>query len=221
MNALASRAAVELDAILTEFDAARKRSKHSDISDLEDEPERTVAVMRAAIERWTPAHSTYRKVLDELTHLNHGNASGIIRSLPGILRGLRDDFKGGRLDNFEQIVHADVFSDFLEMATHLLSQGYKDAAAVITGATLEEHIRKLCSAHAVSTSKPDGTPKKLDAMNSELAKAGAYSLLDQKSVTTWADLRNNAAHGNYAAYSKEQVALTVQSVRDFMARYPA
>ncbi len=30
------------------------------------------------------------------------------------------------------------------MAEYLLKEGYKDPAAVITGSTLEEHLRKLC-----------------------------------------------------------------------------
>jgi hypothetical protein len=54
-----------------------------------------------------------------------------------------------------------------------------------------------------------------------LVKAGAYSILDQKSVTAWLDLRNKAAHGRYAEYQKEQVALLIDSVRNFMVRHPA
>jgi hypothetical protein len=40
-------------------------------------------------------------------------------------------------------------------------------------------------------------------------------------VTAWLDLRNKAAHGQYADYTKEQVALTLQGVRDFISRHPA
>ncbi len=58
-------------------------------------------------------------------------------------------------------------------------------------------------------------------MNSELASATVYSKLDQKNVTAWLDLRNKAAHGQYSEYSKEQVALFIQSVRDFITRIPA
>jgi hypothetical protein len=75
-----------------------------------------------------------------------------------------------------------------------------------------------CSILVVQAS---GTPKKADLLNSELAAAGAYSKLDQKSITSWLDLRNKAAHGKYSEYTKEQVVLTLQGVRDFMVRYPA
>lgn len=58
-------------------------------------------------------------------------------------------------------------------------------------------------------------------MNADLAGANVYSKLDQKNVTAWLDLRNKAAHGKYGEYTKEQVALLIQSVRDFITRNPA
>jgi len=65
------------------------------------------------------------------------------------------------------------------------------------------------------------SPKRADALNSELASATVYSKLDQKSVTAWLDPRNKAAHGKYTEYTTEQVALTLQGVRDFTSRNPA
>jgi hypothetical protein len=108
----------------------------------------------------------------------------------------------------------------MEMAEHLLDQGYKDPAAVITGSVLEEHLRKLCDKHGIIVSQ-GGKPKKADALNAELAGANVYSKLDQKNVTAWLDLRNKAAHGKYGEYTKDQVALLIQSVRDFITRNPA
>ena len=37
----------------------------------------------------------------------------------------------------------------------------------------------------------------------------------------WNDTRNKAAHGKYSEYTKDQVALLIQSVRDFITRNPA
>jgi hypothetical protein len=64
-------------------------------------------------------------------------------------------------------------------------------------------------------------PKKADTMNAELTKAMAYTKLDQKNVTAWLGLRNDAAHGNYNAYDKNQVVLLISSIRDFISRNPA
>ena len=84
----------------------------------------------------------------------------------------------------------------------------------------EERLRKLCDKNGIIVSQ-GGKPKKADALNAELAGANVYSKLDQKNVTAWLDLRNKAAHGKYIEYTKDQVALLIQSARDFITRNPA
>ena len=99
------------------------------------------------------------------------------------------------------------------------------AAAVIAGSSLEGHLRQLAKRWGVpverTTPTGDLEPKKADAVNAELVKANAYSRLDQKNVTAWLDLRNKAAHGHYTEYQKEQVALMIDAIRDFITRCPA
>ena len=40
-------------------------------------------------------------------------------------------------------------------------------------------------------------------------------------MTAWLAIRNDAAHGKYKNYTKDQIALLLQGVRDFIARNPA
>ena len=60
------------------------------------------------------------------------------------------------LSNFMSLAQAEVFADFLDMAEHLLGEGYKDAAAVILGAVLEDTLRKLADAYGVPVIGPKG-----------------------------------------------------------------
>jgi len=106
------------------------------------------------------------------------------------------------------------------MADYLLEENYKDPAAVIAGGVLEEHIRKLCQNNNIKILEGN-RPKKTDRLNVELAGANIYTKIDQKSITAWLDLRNKAAHGKYAEYTKGQVVLMVQGIRDFVSRYSA
>jgi hypothetical protein len=106
------------------------------------------------------------------------------------------------------------------MAEYLLSEGYKDPGAIVIGSVLEEHLRQLSVKNGILTSTA-GKPKKADQLNADLARKGAYSKLDQKSITSWLDLRNKAAHGKYGEYTKEQVDLMLQCIQNFMARVPA
>jgi hypothetical protein len=115
------------------------------------------------------------------------------------------------------LIHADLFSDFLEMAEYFQDEGFKDPAAVLAGSVLEEHLRKLCGKHGITVpARP-----KLDTMNADLAKAYAYDKNEQKSVTAWAGIRNDAAHGKFTNYTKDQVKLMILGIRDFIARHKA
>jgi hypothetical protein len=138
-----------------------------------------------------------------------------------ILQVARYEIEHGWLLQIKGLVSAEIFADFLEMAEYLLEEGYKDAAAVMIGSVLEEHLRKLCDKNGIATTVvKDGKPVPLKAemLNHELNKANVYNKLDMKQVTSWLDLRNKAAHGKYSEYSKEQVALMLQGVMDFVRR---
>ena len=139
----------------------------------------------------------------------------------GVAKALLSDIQNDYMESFEALVHGDIFWRFSwKWSDHLLDAGYKDAAAVLVGGTLEVHMKKLCGKYGVETTSR-GKTKKADLLNSELEKAGAYTKLDQKSITAWLGLRNKAAHGNYAEYTKDQVQLFVSNIRDFVTRYPA
>lgn len=214
----------QLDDVLNEFSALLKRSKYDDISDLpEAEVTRFVTRARAAIHRVGGQPSPYVDQCDEV--FKAGGYSGFkARALAGILGSLRADVAAGYLRTQRELLHAELFADFLEMAQHLLNEGYKDAAAVIAGSSLEAHLRQLCDKHGVPcavASAGSTVPKKADRLNADLAGTAAYSKLDQKNVTAWLDLRNKAAHGHYAEYEAAQVNLLISGVRDFIARNPA
>ena len=141
-----------------------------------------------------------------------------------ILAAIRSELKGGWLFDIKGLVAAELFSDFLDQSEHLLEQGYKDAAAVMIGSVLEEHLRQLCIRHEVQVSDiKDGkpVPRKADRLNSELARIAVYSALDSKQVTAWLGLRNDAAHGHYDYFTKEQVHNLLRGVIEFMTRVAA
>jgi hypothetical protein len=139
----------------------------------------------------------------------------------GILKAIKSEIDNGWLTSVKGLVSAEIFSDFLDMAEHLLSENYKDPAAVMIGSVLEEHLRQLCDKNGIATTETKNgkqVPKKADLLNADLAGQSIYNKLDQKSVTAWLDLRNKAAHGKYSEYNQSQVELMLQGVTEFMAR---
>jgi hypothetical protein len=139
----------------------------------------------------------------------------------GILNAVKVEIEQGWLISTKGLISADIFGDFLEMADHLLSEGYKDPAAVLTGSSLEQHLKNMCESQGIDITVEKNRkshPKKADVLNADLTKAGVLSKLDQKSVTFWLGLRNYAAHGDFEKYNEDQVKLMISSVSEFMAR---
>jgi hypothetical protein len=200
----------QIDACLAVYRQLQERSKYDDLSDLPNrEVTGLITTVFETIKRFAPRGSQYRESMDRLIEI-HGVSSGtVLPHVIGVLDSLWAAYAKGFLTSVAELIHADIFSDFLEMAEYLLSEGYKDPAAVIVGSVLEEHLRQLANANGVAIDV-GAEPKKADQLK-----------LDQKSITAWLDLRNKAAHGRYGEYSPEHVRLFLMGVRHFIARVPA
>lgn len=133
----------------------------------------------------------------------------------GVLRAALEDYEQGYLFNLRELIEAEVFSDFLDQAQALISAGYFAPGAVVVGAVLEDGLRRL----AVRANIELPELPKLDRVNAELAKAGLYSKLVQKRITAVADLRNSAAHGDWSAFSADDVKDMYAWVSRFMEEY--
>jgi len=134
-----------------------------------------------------------------------------------ILRRVRDDYAKGYILGVLELAAAEVFTDFLDMAEHLLSNSYHVPAATVAGAVLEDSLRRLYVKH-VGPLEPRATIGKL---NKELADRKHYPVTDQKAVESWAAIRNAAAHPDWDAVKPESVSLMIQGIRGFIARHKA
>ena len=142
-----------------------------------------------------------------------------IKGARGTLKALRGDIEGDWLTSMRGLVSAEIFSDFLDMAEHLLNEGYKDPAAVLLGGVLEERLRQLAILQEIPVSAEKGgatTPRKASSLNQDLGKTQRYNLLQQKTITAWLDLRNKAAHGHFDEYSAEQVQNFKDGLKHFI-----
>ena len=145
----------------------------------------------------------------------HSNHYRHVSDVVGILKGVKSDLESGMLANFKNLARAEVFADFLEMAEHLLGEGYKDAAAVLLGAVLEDSLRKIADSNGITVIGPKGKPMTLDPLNNAVCKHGVYGPLVMKQITSWANLRNDAAHGHFTKYDAVEVKHMLQFVQKF------
>lgn len=208
-----------LASIVKMYEAADR--KYDSISDADAHG--IIARIEGAIQKICSDDSPYRKRMEMILD-DHSVVTYKLDIAIGIVRALKSDLEDGYLESFSELVRGELFEDFIEMADYLLSEGYKDAAAVIAGSALEAHLRQLCVKNGMSLTyaASDGATKHLRAeqMNQNLGKS-VYSLFDQKQITAWFDLRNDAAHGNYSNFTIIQVGRLIEWIRDFIAKNPA
>jgi len=153
----------------------------------------------------------YRDFEDRCKWAQHHQA---IQGL-AILRAAKEGIEGGYLQKVETLVSAEVFSDFLDMAEHLLDNGYKDPAASLIGAVLEDGLRRICSNNNITVKSDDN----ISSLNQKLAQKQVYNPLQQKQTQVWNDIRNNADHGNFDQYKMDDVKDMLGGVRKFLSNH--
>jgi len=131
------------------------------------------------------------------------------------LRAARDDYARGFLRDFAELAAAEVFDDFLEMAQHLSGNGYEHAAASVSGAVLEDALRRL---HAKKIGPWCGDSS-ITKLNDALRKAEAYAQPQWRLIQHWGDLRNAADHGEFDKVDADDVKRMVGGIRDFIAKH--
>jgi len=209
-----------IDKLLADYTDMRSKSKYDDLSDFKKEGalDKFITQSLATISAIAEPNSAYVKQSIDCKHI------GSIPRLVGILQALKSDIEDDYLWKMGELIHADIFTDFLEMARYLIEEGYKDPAAVLVGGVLEEHLRKLCLKNGIQIEiqKSGKTEfKQASLMNDELKGTNVYANLEHKNVIVWLDLRNKAAHGKYLEYNKTQVENMLSGVRDFITRFAA
>jgi hypothetical protein len=133
----------------------------------------------------------------------------------GVLEAAYNDYKDDFLFDVKTFVRAELLDDLLSQAEYLLSEGYHIPAASLAGAILEDTLRKLCDIRDIAYAEKT----KIDTLNNELAKTGLYDKLIQKEITAKADIRNNADHGHFDKFNKDDVEAMIKWVRRFCTDY--
>lgn len=181
----------------------------------------------ACIRRYVDKDSAYWEQAEPFLKAISRPSTGAygLAGLRGILEALRADIDAGALLRARSLILGEVFADLLEQADHLVKNSYRRAAAVLAGATLEEHLRKLAARHAIEISDSSGTPRKAAAINADLyTHARAYAKTDHAQVDAWQKVRNEAAHGQAdfeAMQNDADIARMISGIRDFIVKHPA
>lgn len=180
---------------------------------------RAYTLASACVTRHAPPGSEYVRILARLER-----DPSPLKARMGVLMALHDAVENGHLRDFAERVHADLFADFLGQAQELNRQGYRLAAAVVAGAALEEHLRKLAEKNGIEIRTDNGKPRRAAELNEEIYKADVYGNAERAAVQSHQAIRNAAAHAEPdfdSRFNETDVRRLCEAIADFIAKYPA
>jgi len=133
--------------------------------------------------------------------------------MKGILNAALVDYTQGFMADSKLLVSAEVFADFLVQAEVLLENDYKDAAAVVIRAVLEDGLWRLCNANELMPSPRDGVHQ----LAEKLVRKNVINRLQFEEIEAKKEIGNSAAHGHFEEYTKADVAAFHEFVQRFLA----
>ena len=137
----------------------------------------------------------------------------------GILKGLVEDLEHGFLEKIQDLVATEMFTDFLDTADYLLTSGYKDPAAFLVGTVLENGLKKIAKKNNIPIQGQHGKEDGIGSLNKKLSQQQIYNELKRRSIHTWKEIRDNAAHGKFNEYNKDDVKTMINDVGRFLSEH--
>ena len=135
-----------------------------------------------------------------------------IDTLKEIYSSAKEDFEGGYVFNVDLQVSGEVFGDFIVLAKESLSSNYKDVAAVLAAAALEDSLKRYAKVKGINEVDNQSMSEVINALKSKGLVSGAQkSLLD-----AMPKIRNFAMHARWEKISEPEVNSMIGFVEQFL-----
>ena len=92
-------------------------------------------------------------------------------------------------------------------------------AAFLTGAALEDALRRLCDDNGINYSQRTSISRLQAALYQPSKQIEVISSSENKQMTTWGDTRNKADHGHFSEITYSEVIFMISGVRGFIDKH--
>jgi hypothetical protein len=171
-----------------------------------------------------PKTNVHYEAVSEFPKLR--NEKGYLEYGISLLKAIKEDFKNGMLESLASQWEAANLAEYMTQAEQLLGEGIPDKfdhipAAVLAGAILEKTLRGLCQKcnPPIPTFSDKNEPLRLGYLIDALKKTDIFNELTAKQLRAWADIRNNAAHGDFDKFKRCDVDLMLKGINSFLANH--
>jgi len=131
--------------------------------------------------------------------------------LRGIFNAAKEDYEGGHFFSVQRVVSGELFGDFVVLAKQSLSEGYKDVAAVLACAALEDALKRYALSQDL-----DVQDKSMQEVVAALKTKGLVSGAQKTLLDTMPKIRDYAMHANWDKIKPEDVSGIIGFVERFL-----
>ena len=136
-----------------------------------------------------------------------------IERLKGIFRSAKEDFESGGVFNVDLQVSGEVFGDFIVLAKQSLSSDYKDVAAVLAAAALEDSLKRYAKVKGINEVDNQSMSKVINALKSK----GLVTEEQKFLLNDMLKIRNSAMHAQWGKISKPGINSMIGFVEGFLS----
>ncbi len=139
------------------------------------------------------------------------------QTLEKFIKVVENDFIS--TSSFHRKIQTDVISDILEQAQNMFEESkiHPACPAMLIGAALEEFLRNWVEEQAFSL---ENKKPSIDSYAKILKENDLITKQDIKDITSWAGIRNDAAHGKWEEIDDvKRIKLMFEGVNYFMRKY--
>lgn len=128
-----------------------------------------------------------------------------------ILLAAKEDYEGGYFSKLESSILGGILGDFISLAKASLSEGYKDVAAVLACAALEDALKRIAVANSI-----DVQDKVMQDVIAALKAKGLVGGGQKALLAPMPKLRDYAMHANWDKLKQEDVSGIIGFVEKFL-----
>jgi hypothetical protein len=154
----------------------------------------------------SPHYANFKAVYDHCAGYDYD-----FGELKGVFLGASADYRGGYVFSVEALISGEVLGDFVAMAKVALAEGYKDVAAVLACAALEDTLKRFGRLNGL-----DVDDKVLQQVVAALKSKGLVSGAQKSLLDVMPKIRDFAMHANWSKIEDPDVRSVLGFVEQFL-----
>ena len=141
---------------------------------------------------------------------SHGDINNV-NTLNNLFLSAKEDFEGGYVFDVDLRVSGEVFGDFVSLARTSMLEGYKDVAAVLACAALEDALKRYAAINQL-----DVDDKSMKEVVNSLKSKGLVAGAQKSLLDAMPKIRNLAMHAEWDKISEPDVSSVLGFVEQFL-----